>query len=402
MVRLLALFLALCMASPIAAQGLGALARVLPENSAVTQTGEAVDVALALSQPVPFRVFTLDNPARVVLDFRTVDFAGLPAEFDRAETVTQVDVGGATTPGWSRMVLTLDAPFLPMIAAMEVDDSSAAAMVRLRLDPVNAASFAADAGAPPGLDAILLPVVTEAQAPPDDGALVIMLDPGHGGVDPGALREGYSEAELILTFARELRDMLRRTGQIDVVMTRDADVFVPLPTRVTLARAADADLMISLHADALLEGRARGATVYTLAEEATDLATAALAEQHDRADLVQGIDLTGADDEVVGVLMDLVRAENAPRGDRFATALVDAIREEGLELHSRPHGQGAFSVLKAADFPSVLLEIGFLSEGGDLDNILDEAWRARMQGAITQAILSWAEAEAARDALRRQ
>jgi len=272
----------------------------------------------------------------------------------------------------------------------------------LTLTDTDVASFTAAAGAPPGLDAMLLPVTTQAPPRDDDGAVVVVLDPGHGGVDPGALRGGYSEAGLILAFARELREVMRRTGRIEVVMTRDGDVFVPLPTRVTLARAAGADLFISLHADAIAEGRAQGATIYTLADEASDAATAALAEQHDRADLVQGIDLSGSDDEVVGVLMDLARVETAPRARAFADSLVQSISAAGLDLHAQPRSEGAFSVLKAADFPAVLLEIGFLSEGGDLENILDPDWRARMQAAIAGAVIAWADADAAAAALRRQ
>jgi N-acetylmuramoyl-L-alanine amidase len=118
--------------------------------------------------------------------------------------------------------------------------------------------------------------------------VVVVLDPGHGGVDPGAVRGNHTEADLVLTFARELAEALRRTGRVDVVMTREADVFVPLPTRVTLARAAGADALISIHADAVAEGRARGATAYTLSDTASDAASAALAEQHDRADLCRG------------------------------------------------------------------------------------------------------------------
>ncbi|MBF9061058.1 N-acetylmuramoyl-L-alanine amidase, partial [Rhodobacterales bacterium HKCCSP123] len=248
------------------------------------------------------------------------------------------------------------------------------------------------------------PAPTVAELPPvdDAGRLVVMLDPGHGGVDPGAVRGDHTEANLVLTFARELRDALRRTGRVEVVLTRDSDLFVPLPTRVTLARAAGADLFVSLHADALAEGVARGATIYTLSETASDAAAEALAEQHDRADLLQGIDLHGADDVVAGVLMDLARLETAPRSVALADTLVDEIGESDLTLHSRPHGEAGFTVLRAADIPSVLLEIGFMSDAQDLENILDPEWRARMQAALVEGILDWADADAARMALVRQ
>ncbi len=402
MIRAVLIIALLWLPLPVLAQGFGALARALPDDSHLTGNRRGAELELALSQAVPFRVFTLSDPMRVVVDFREVDFGALPDGFNRARTVEALAYGGASTPGWSRMVLTLNAPMLPEIAAMETDDATGEAVVRLSLQPVEEAAFLAAAGAPPGVSGVLLPVVTAAAAPANDDTLLIVLDPGHGGVDPGAVRNGYTEADLMLSFARELREIMRRTGDIEVVMTRDADLFVPLPTRVTIARAAGADLFISLHADAIAEGRAQGATVYTLAEEATDAATAALAEQHDRADLLQGIDLSGSDDEVVSVLLDLARIENAPRSRAFADILVQAIDTTGLELHARPRGEGAFSVLKAADFPAALLEVGFLSDGGDLQNILDPSWRARMQAAITGAVVAWAQADAAADALRRQ
>lgn len=383
------------------AQTLGASARALAEGSSLEGNRRGTELTLALSQAVPFRVFTLADPMRVVIDFRTVDFGALPADFDAARHVESVAMGGAATPGWSRMVLTLSVPQALDTAAMETNDSTGEALVSLTLSPTDADNFMASAGAPPGLGAVLLPVVTQAPAPGDD-TFVVMLDPGHGGVDPGAIRDGFTEADLILSFARELREVMRRTGRIEVAMTRDADIFVPLPTRVTLARAAGADLFISLHADAIAEGRAQGATVYTLSDEATDAATAALAEQHDRADLLQGVDLSGSDDEVVGVLLDLARIETAPRSRAFADILVRAIETTGLDLHAQPRGEGAFSVLKAADFPAVLLEIGFLSQGGDLENIRDPQWRARMQAAVTGAVLAWSQADAAAEALRRQ
>lgn len=401
MIRAVLILALMCVTPPATAQSLGASARALAEGSSLDGTRRGTVLQLALSQAVPFRVFSLADPMRVVLDFRTVDFSALPADFDEAAQVESVAMGGASTPGWSRMVLTLAEPLIPQIAAMETDATTGEALVTLTLVPSDAETFADAAGAPPGLDAVLLPVVT--QAPPSsDDTFIVMLDPGHGGVDPGALRGGFSEADLILSFARELRDVMRRTGRIEVVMTRDADIFVPLPTRVTLARAAGADLFISLHADAIAEGRAQGATVYTLSDEATDAATAALAEQHDRADLLQGIDLAGTDDEVVGVLMDLARIETAPRSRAFADILVQAIETTGLDLHAQPRSEGAFSVLKAADFPAVLLEIGFLSEGGDLERLQDPTWRSRMQAAITGAVIAWSQADAAAQALRRQ
>jgi N-acetylmuramoyl-L-alanine amidase len=222
-----------------------------------------------------------------------------------------------------------------------------------------------------------------------------VLDPGHGGIDPGAEHEGQSEADLMLTFARELKDVLVRDGRFSVVLTRDEDVFVPLETRTSIARGAEADLFLSLHADALAEGEAQGATVYTLSDEAIDAATAALAERHDRDDLLAGIDLSDQDDVVAKVLMDMARTETAPRTGRLADAIVGAIKAAELRMHRRPRQEGGFSVLKTPDIPSVLLELGFLSSERDVRRLTDPAWRARMAEAIRLALVAWDAEETA-------
>ena len=384
-----------------AAQSFGALARVVPSETGAEARGDEVTLRLGLSQPVPFRVYALDAPWRVVVDFREVLWDGVPWALAELPGVAGIDVGAAFEPGWSRMVLTLDAPMLPGIAAMETDAASGQASVRLSLEPATAEAFARVAGLPDGVASGLAPRSVETAVAPD-GRPVIVLDPGHGGIDPGAVRGEHTEADLVLTFARELAEALRRTGRVEVVLTREADVFVPLPTRVTIARAAAADALISIHADALAAGRAQGATLYTLSETASDAASAALAEQHDRADMLQGIDLSTSDDVVADVLMDLARVETAPRADALADGLVAAIEEDGLRLHRRPRGEAGFTVLRAADIPSVLLEIGFMSDRGDLENILDPDWRAAMQAALVEGLLRWTEDDAMRAALLRQ
>jgi N-acetylmuramoyl-L-alanine amidase len=384
-----------------AAQEFGALARLIPEESSIASEDGGVALTLGLSQPVPFRVFTLADPPRVVLDFREVAFGDWVRDQTLPQGLAALAAGPARLAGWSRLVLELSGPMAPTVAAMTADASNGRAAVTLRLEPVSEAAFRATAGAPPEA-AAPAPTVAETVQGGDDGRITVVLDPGHGGVDPGAVRGDHTEADLVLTFARELRDALRRTGRVEVVLTRDGDLFVPLPVRVTLARSAGADLFISIHADALAEGRARGATVYTLSDTASDAAAEALAEQHDRADLLQGVDLHGSDDVVAGVLMDLARLETAPRSDALAGALVDAIGAAGLRLHAQPQGEAGFTVLRAADIPSVLLEIGFISDDRDLANILDAGWREGMQAAMVEAILAWAEADAVRMARARQ
>lgn len=392
---------ALVLSLSAAAQDFGALARLIPEESRITADEAGVNLSLSLSQPVPFRVYTMTDPARLVVDFREVAFGDWPAGVTLPAGIAAMEAGPARQAGWSRLVLELATTMLPRTAAMTTDATTGRAIVAVGLSPASGAEFLARAAEPPEASGPVA-VRPEAVRAASDGRVTVVIDPGHGGVDPGAVRGNHTEADLVLTFSRELRDALIRTGRVEVVLTRDADVFVPLPTRVTLARAAGADLFLSIHADALAEGRAQGATIYTLSDTASDAAAEALAEQHDRADLLQGIDLHGADDVVAGVLMDLARLDTGPRSIAFAGGLVDSFRAADVRMHSRPWGEAGFTVLRAADIPSALLEIGFISDERDLRNILDPGWRAAMQAALVTAILDWADADAARMAQVRQ
>jgi len=400
--RLILGFLALLGAGQAAAQGLTALARVDPAASFVVDSGGGVRVELALSQPVPFRVFTLDVPRRLVLDFSEVAWDGLDAGvFDQAEQVEGV-LTGAVRPGWSRMVMALTAPLAVASAEMRTGD---AAQVVVMLEEVSAADFATKAGAPDvALFSLPEPEVLAAPRPRQAGdrPVMVVLDPGHGGIDPGAERGEAVEAQLMLQFARELREVLLRAGGFEVMLTRDDDIFVPLEMRQSLARAMGADVFISLHADVLAEGRASGATIYTLAEDASDVASEKLAERHDRGDLLAGVDLSQQDDVIAGVLMDLARAETAPRSNRLADALVAGLRDNIGNLHKRPRLEASFSVLKAADIPSVLIELGFMSSARDLDRLQSADWRAQAAVGIRDALRIWAAEDAAEAALLRQ
>ncbi len=379
------------------------MARVMPESSRLEDSGrDGVDLSLALSQAVPYRVFLLDDPARVVLDFREVTWSGLAVDFDQSDHVDAVRTGRGDA-GWSRMVLRLATPMGIDRAAMRTNEADGSAVVTLSLSEVSAAEFAERAAeAPPGTR---LPPVAIAGARPSEangGLIMVALDPGHGGVDPGAERQGQNEADLMLVFALELREVLLRSGLFDVVLTREGDWFVSLPERLTLARSAGADLFLSLHADAISSGAAQGATVYTLSETASNAASQALAEAHDRADLLAGVDLAGNDDEVAGVLMDLARRDTAPRSQAMADRIVEGFLASNIALHPHPRMEAGFSVLKAPDIPSALIELGFISDSGDLSNLMDPAWRERVQVAIRDALVTWAAEDEARGALLRQ
>ncbi|MCB2114932.1 MAG: N-acetylmuramoyl-L-alanine amidase [Rhodobacteraceae bacterium] len=391
--------------APVRAADLAALAAFDPARSRLVDDGTAVALDLALTRAVPFRAFLLNDPPRLVLDFSVVDFsAARPEVFDTSARVRTLG-WGPVRDGWSRMVAEIDGPYRIETAAETVaKDGSARIAVRLVPEPPE--DFVArTAGGPP-------PTAVWAQPEParveeakrrqtGEAPLVVVLDPGHGGIDPGAEAGNQNEAAIMLTFGRELAEVLRRAG-MQVILTREEDVFVPLETRISVARATGADVFLSLHADALAEGEATGATVYLLANEASDAAAARLAERHDRADLLAGVDLEGQDDLVAGVMMDLARTETQPRSDRLADDLAAAITAAGIRMHRHPIQEAAFSVLKSPDIPSILLEVGFLSSEADRKRLDDPAWRARMQSAIVQALQSWAVEDAAEARLIRQ
>ena len=173
---------------------------------------------------------------------------------------------------------------------------------------------------------------------------------------------------------------------------------MPLESRISVAHQLGAQVFVSLHADALSEGQAVGATVYTLAEEASDKASATLAERHNRDDLLAGIDLSHQDDLVAEVLMDMARTETRPRTERLAGALVAAITGAGIKMHRHPQQEASFSVLKSPDIPSILLELGFLSSASDMARLSDRDWRFRTAEAVRDGLKAWAADDAARAA----
>ncbi|WP_022703469.1 N-acetylmuramoyl-L-alanine amidase [Pseudorhodobacter ferrugineus] len=381
-------------AAPVWAQDLSAIARLLPETSSITDSGRGVSLDLTISQSVPWRVRVLDTPPRLILDTREVDFAQIAAVPRRSDAVVDLRAG-VFRPGWSRLVLELSGPFAVKSAAMDTAGTEGA-RINVTLAPASQQDFAVLAAAPePEGWALPKPADVPKVLPHGAGPLVVVLDPGHGGIDPGAENDGHREADLVLTFAREFKEALQRSGDFLVILTRDEDVFVPLEARISVARAAGANVLISLHADALAEGDASGATLYTLSNDATDEASKALAERHDRDDLLAGIDLTEQDDLIAHVLMDMARTQTTPRVDRLAEALKAEIKAEGLRMHRKPIQSGGFSVLKSPDIPSILIELGFLSSDRDLAHLTDPAWRARMIAALGTGLTKWAAAEAA-------
>ena len=365
--------------------------------SAIAVDRADLTLALRLDGPAPYRVFLLDDPKRLVIDMEGLELADADAARIPGATAMEAVRAGPFRPGWGRIVFQLPAPYAVLEAVQQTGDNGAT--LRLRLSPVAAEDFA---GAPNAMSALwdlpqpTTPVVDPSRPQP----LRVAIDPGHGGIDSGATAEGLREADLMLAFARELTEKLIRAG-FEVVLTRRKDEFVGLEARMTEARASGADLFISLHADALPDGQAAGASVFIWNSQADDRASRQLASRHDRADLVAGLDLQGTDDQIAGTLMDMARADTQPRSEAFAKHMSAHLSQAGLALHRNPVKGAAFSVLKSPDIPSTLVELGFLTDPSDRANLTDPAWRARMAQAIAGAVTDWSQDDTARAALRR-
>jgi N-acetylmuramoyl-L-alanine amidase len=349
---------------------------------------------LDLTGRVEMRVFTLASPYRVVVDVAGLDFR-LPAEAGReGRGLITAFRYGHVSPGKARIVLEVREPVaVDKAFVLEAADDQPARLVvdLVRTDP---ASFLRSAetqrSAEPPARAEPMPGKAEPVPPPAKSPLpVVVIDPGHGGVDSGAVARGGGESEksIVLAVALKLRDRLEAGGRVKVVMTRTEDVFVPLAERVRIARRNEAVLFLSIHADSIRarEGTASGASVYTLSEKASDAEAERLAESENKADLIAGVDLGEEPADVADILIDLVQRETKSFSIHFARTLVHELRPTA-RMHRTPLKSAGFKVLKAPDVPSVLLELGFLSNREEVRQITSDAWRAKVTQAIAEGI----------------
>jgi len=216
---------------------------------------------------------------------------------------------------------------------------------------------------------------------------LVVLDPGHGGRDPGAIgATGVYEKRIVLATALELKRRLEATRSCRVVLTRTRDVFVPLGDRVEFARRREAALFLSIHADSA--PGARGASVYTLSETASDAMSEALARRENRADIVGGLRLPSVSPDVQRILLSLMRQETRTGSSRLARYAVRELGEQ-VQLLPNTHREAAFVVLKAPEIPSALVELGFLSDPRDEAALQQASHRARLTLALSRAVKQW-------------
>lgn len=345
--------------------------------------GAGTRLALELTGRVAFEVFALAQPMRLVIDLSPVRWA-LPEPtlaFGRAG-VAQIRFG-RFRPGTSRIVVDLDDPLvLGRVRWLEADAVSRTPH-RLILDlaPVPATAFLATVRVRPSE-----PPPLPREKPPSLRRTIV-LDPGHGGRDPGAVSPGgVVEKTVVLAFAHELRTVLEASGRYRVAMTRERDRSVGLWQRVAFARRADADVLLSIHVDRIDDPRIRGASVYTLSEEASDAETAALARIENRGDIVAGVkEAQGHDPDVAAVLTAMVRQGTMNCAAALAERLLPELGSVA-PLVNRSHRFAAFRVLKAPDVPSVLIELGFLSNDRDAERLASGSHRRALAGAVLGAL----------------
>ena len=376
--------LALLGAIPVAAQKGDRLI-----SASATQLGgdkSRTRLSIDLSDVAEPSVFTLADPYRVIVDLPDVVFGGgaLPHQ---ARGLVSAYRYGLIAPGRSRVVIDATGPVaVEQVRTVQIDKGR----VRLVIDlvPATRAAFLQkmqrDA---PNVEQLPPAPTPKLSSDASDNRPVVVVDPGHGGLDTGAMGAGGEEEKnVVLRFATTLNNLLLESGRYRVLMTRVDDNFVKLDDRVRIARDAAADLFISIHADSLADPfGVRGATVYTLSETASDGEAARLAEKENRADIIAGVDLASETDDVADILIDLARRETKVFSMRFAHNLVTSVKPV-IRLNKNPTRAASFVVLKAPDVPSVLLELGYMTSQEDLKLLTSPEWREKAAAAMVRAI----------------
>lgn len=343
-------------------------------------------LVIDLSDAVKYQIFTLNNPYRIVVDLDGAEWLEDATRHRKPAGLIDSLRFGVRTNGGVRLVVDLDRP--AEVKRSFILPPSGAAEHRLVIDLEETSRERFVAGnRQDEIEGVPVPKKKPTRK-------VVVIDPGHGGKDPGAISVGRRyEKHIVLSFARRLRDALNATGRYNAILTRDADTFIRLRDRVQFARQRNADLFLSVHADASANQSARGASIYTLSEKASDKEADALAAKENKADLIGGIDLNIEDTEVANILIDLARRETMDYSKRFANGLVDKLAS-ATQMVQRSHRYAGFAVLTAPDIPSVLIELGHISNRADEKLLLSRTHHRKVADAIVTAIDDWFHTEA--------
>lgn len=374
----------------ISGEALAANAAVL--NIRLGGDREQTRFVVDLDRKIGFSHLVLADPYRIVIDLPEVDWKIGEKGVGSGRGIVGQYRYGLFKPGVSRLVLDLRGPAI--VEKIFLLEPKGRRKYRLVID-LKSSSRASFLKTVKRRATKTKPVVQPARLPATpktrtfNEKRIIMIDPGHGGVDPGAMSVlGVPEKKIALNVALEIRRTLQASGKYAVLMTRDRDIFVPLARRVEFAHRAGADLFISVHADSIRNPKVRGATVYTLSEKASDKEAAALASKENKADLIAGLDLGGETDQVASILIDLAQRETMNYSARFANLLVPELKRR-LYMRNNSHRFAGFRVLKAPDVPSTLLEMGYLSNRDDARQLNSKQGRAKIASAIAAAVDSY-------------
>lgn len=354
-------------------------------DARLEQAGETVRLVMALSRPLEITASVLAGPDRVVIDMPSTNFQVQPAVARKGAGFVGAFRFGLFTADRARIVIDLNQPAVVVRAeSRPVRGGFGELVVELRR--ATRAEFQAAVARTPTREAAPTAVEPPADKPAGETRQTVVIDPGHGGIDPGAVVASISEKNVVLAFGTKLRDQLEASGRYRVLLTRDDDRFVPLAERVAIARAAGADLFISIHADSLTQAQeVRGATVYTASERATDAEAARLAAKENQADAVAGLEAREDTQDVAGILMDLAKRETRTFSSVFARNLVETLGGS-VKMHKVPLRSAGFRVLSAPDVPSVLIELGYMSSPKDAELLNSPEWRGRAVAAVAAAV----------------
>lgn len=351
-------------------------------DARLEQSGETVRLTLMLSSVVTVEAWVQAAPDRVIVELPSTNFQ-IQSSAKKAAGFVSAYRYGLFTADKARIIVDLSHP--AAIVRTEVKEVRGGfGELTIELRKAQRADFLAEAAKAKRPQAAALPPAPA--KPAGETRRTIVIDPGHGGIDPGAVIAAIAEKSVVLAFGKALKEQLSANDRYRVVMTRDDDRFVSLSDRVQVGRGEQADLFISIHADSLVQAQdVRGATVYTRSERATDAEAAKLAAKENEADSAAGLETSEEVQDVAGILMDLARRETRTFTGVFARNLVDKLGGS-IKMHKIPLRSARFWVLSAPDVPSVLIELGYMSSPKDAELLNSPEWRGKAVSAVSAAI----------------
>lgn len=415
-----------CLAAPLQLAATPAFAESKVTATRIAGDDQRTRFVADVTKPVSFTVYVLPDPYRVVVDLANLSFDLPQGVGHKVRGLVKQYRYGIVEQGKSRMVIDTNGPVLIDKSFLVPEQKGQPARIVIDLVQTSEEAFAEafhnaqvsdrqqaaeQGGEPPASqsdtpeeDQAAAPAAAQQQAPvkqtaADDahksGKRLVVIDPGHGGIDPGALSpKGTKEKDVVFATAKALQRALEQTGRYEVRLTREDDKFVPLKQRRDIARQAAADLFIAIHADTVRGPAARGMTIYTLSDKASDAEAEELASKENQADIIGGLDLETENPEVTNILIDLAQRESKNHAMLFSKKAVGELKPLTL-MTGKPQRSAGFVVLKAPDVPSVLVELGYLSSREDEALLTSKAWQGKIAKGMAAAVDKYFQSDVA-------